>query len=380
MHNQRHIETLLAQLGGEIDPATGGVVPPIQASTTYARGRDYRPAAEGFLYGRDDSNVVRIAESVLASLEGAAASLLFPSGMAAIAALMRTVPNAGAIVLQSQIYWGATKWIRDFCTRRAIGLHEVDASNADLLAAAIARVRPGIVFVETPSNPWLKTVDIAAAAAAAHRVGAILAVDATAATPVLTRPLEFGADISVHAATKAINGHSDVLAGVLSVRDAGSPVWSAIRADRHDAGAVIGPFEAWLLLRGMRTLALRVERACANADAVARFLADHARVREVWYPGLASHPGHALAARQMRGGFGSLLSFLVDGGANEALKVCGRMDVFKRATSLGGVESLAEHRHTIEGAMTGVPENLVRLSVGIENVADLIADLDRALA
>jgi cystathionine gamma-synthase len=283
-------------------------------------------------------------------------------------------------VLQSQIYWGATKWIRDFCARRAIGLHEVDASNADLLAAAIARVRPDIVFVETPSNPWLKTVDIAAAAAAAHRVGAILAVDATAATPVLTRPLEFGADISVHAATKAINGHSDVLAGVLSVRDAGSPVWSAIRADRHDAGAVIGPFEAWLLLRGMRTLALRVERACANADAVARFLADHARVRGVWYPGLASHPGHALAARQMRGGFGSLLSFLVDGGANEALKVCGRMDVFKRATSLGGVESLAEHRHTIEGAMTGVPENLVRLSVGIENVADLIADLDRALA
>lgn len=380
MAGNLHPDTILAQLGGGIDDATGGVVPPLQPSTTYARGRDYRPLAEGYVYGRDDSSVVRIAESVLAKLEGAASSLLFPSGMAAIAALMRTVPNGGAIVLQSRIYWGATKWVRDFCARRGIRLFEVDAADAGAFAQAIARARPNIVFIETPSNPWLKTVDIAAAAAAAHGVGATLAVDATAATPILSRSLQFGADIVMHAATKAINGHSDVLAGVLSAKDASSPPWSAIRTDRHDAGAVIGPFEAWLLLRGMRTLAIRVERACANALAVARFLEGHRSVRAVWYPGLASHAGHALAARQMTGGFGSLMSILVEGDAAAALRFCGRLDLVKRATSLGGVESLAEHRHTIEGDLTEVPPNLVRLSIGIEHVSDLVADLDQALA
>jgi cystathionine gamma-synthase len=243
--------------------------------------------------------------------------------MAAIAALLRTVPNGGAIVLQSRIYWGTTKWVRDFCARRQIGLTEVEAADTTALGAAVKASRPAIVLVETPSNPWLKTVDIAAAAKFAHAAGALLAVDATAATPILMRPLEFGADIVMHAATKAINGHSDVLAGVLATRDAATPVWQAIRTDRHDAGAVIGAFEAWLLLRGMRTLALRVERMSENALAIARFLESHPAVVQVFYPGLASHAGHALAARQMRGGFGGLMSILVKGGAGEALRFCG---------------------------------------------------------
>jgi cystathionine gamma-synthase len=236
-----------------------------------------------------------------------------------------------------------------------------------------------MVWIETPSNPWLKTVDLSAASKVAHAHGALLAVDATAATPILSRPLEWGADIVMHAATKALNGHSDVLAGVLSTSDRQSPTWKAIATDRHDAGAVIGSFEAWLLLRGMRTLALRVERMSKNAMAIAEFLDGHGGVEAVWYPGLPDHAGHEIAARQMSGGFGGLLSFLVRGDAGAALALCARLRVIHRATSLGGVESLIEHRHTVEGSGTGIPANLLRLSVGIEHVDDLIGDLTQAL-
>jgi len=212
----------------------------------------------------------------------------------------------------------------------------------------------------------------------AHKSGAVLVVDGTAATPVLTRALDLGADLVMHSATKALNGHSDVLAGVLSCRDPGNPMWQEIATDRHDAGAIIGPFEAWLLMRGMRTLPLRVERMSANALAVAEYLAAHPRIETVYYPGLASHVGHEIARRQMQGGYGYLLSALVVGGRARALEVVGRLQLFHRATSLGGVESLVEHRHTIE-PHTGIPENLIRLSVGIEAVEDLIADLAQAL-
>jgi cystathionine gamma-synthase len=286
--------------------------------------------------------------------------------------------DGACVLIQSGIYWGTTKWVRDFAARRAIAVVEVDASDAGALAKAAAARRFDLVFIETPSNPWLKTVDIAAAAEAAHKSGALLAVDSTAATPILSQPLDLGADIVMHSATKAINGHSDVLAGVLAARDTTAKTWVDIKADRQTAGAIIGPFEAWLLLRGMRTLALRVERMSENAMTVARHLEAHPKVEAVLYPGLESHAGHAVAARQMKGGYGSLLSFLVKGGKAEALAVTGRLDLFHRATSLGGVESLVEHRFTIE-PHTGIPENLIRASVGIESVDDLIADLDRAL-
>lgn len=371
--------TVAAQAGGAVDVASGGVVPPIQPATTFLRGEDYAPLNPANTYSRDHSDNARAAEAVIARLEGATSALLFPSGMAAIAALFRALPGGAGLVVQSQIYWGTTKFVRAHAARHGHPLTEVAAQDAGALAAAVRKVRPALVFIETPSNPWLRTTDIAAAAAVAHEVGALLALDSTAATPILTRPLEHGADIVMHSATKALNGHSDVLAGVLAVRDDSSPLWAAIREDRQTAGAVLGPFEAWLLLRGMRTLAVRVERSSRSALAVAQWLAEHPRVTDVFYPGLPSHPGHDVAKRQMQGGYGGLLSFVVQGEAEAALGVVGRLRLFQRATSLGGVESLVEHRHTIE-PHTGIPPGLIRVSVGLEDERDLIADLAQALA
>lgn len=370
--------TIAAQAAGAVDPQSGGVVPPLQMATTYLRGADYQPLRPDNIYLRDQSDIVRVAETVLGQLEGAQETLLFPSGMAAIAAAFRTVPNGGRVLVQSQIYWGTTKWLRDFCTRRDIELHEVEASDADAFAMACNTVKPALVLIETPSNPWLRVTDIEAAAEAVHAVGGLLMVDSTAATPVLQKPLSHGADIVMHSATKGINGHSDVLAGVLATNAPDAAIWSDIKADRHDAGAVIGPFEAWLLVRGMRTLPLRMREMSRNAQAIATYLSGHPQVESVLYPGQTDHPGHAIAARQMTGGFGPLLSFVVRGGAEAALNVAGRLNLFHRATSLGGVESLVEHRHTIE-PHNRIPKGLLRLSVGIEDADDLIADLAQAL-
>jgi cystathionine gamma-synthase len=370
--------SIAAQAAGATETETGGVVPGISLATTYLRGEDYTLLRPENTYGRDHNATVRQAEEVIRQLEGAAESLLFPSGMAAVAAVFRALPSGARVVMQTGIYWGTLKWVREYCVRRAILLDEVEASDAGALAEA-CRSSADMVWIETPSNPWLRTVDIAAAAGMAHKAGAVLVVDGTAATPVLTRALDLGADISMHSATKALNGHSDVLAGVLSCREPNLPMWREIAVDRHDAGAILGPFEAWLLMRGMRTLPLRVERMCDNALAIAQWLDSQEGVAAVLYPGLPGHEGHAVAARQMRGGFGYLLSFLVKGDRARALEVVGRLRLFHRATSLGGVESLVEHRHTIE-PHTGIPETLVRLSVGIEAVEDLIADLAQALA
>jgi cystathionine gamma-synthase len=373
-----HPATIAAQAAGAVDPASGGVVPPVQFATTYLRDENYELVNPDNVYLRSHNENTRVAERILNALEGAEGTLIFPSGMAAIAAVFRTVPNGASVVVQSQIYWGTTKWIRDFCTRRQIALHEVDASDLDAFAALCRAEKPDLCLIETPSNPWLRITDISGAAAAAHEVGATLVVDSTAASPVLSHPLEHGADIVMHSATKGINGHSDVLAGSLATNDASAPRWQMIRDDRNEAGAVIGPMEAWLLARGMRTLPLRMREMSRNAMTLAEFLADHPQVEQVMYPGLPDHPGHALAAQQMSGGYGGLLSFVVKGGAGAALKAAGRLELFHRATSLGGVESLVEHRHTIE-PHTGIPEGLLRLSVGIEDVEDLGADLGQAL-
>ena len=376
--SQLHPATIAAQAAGAVDPASGGVVPPVQFATTYLRDENYDLVNPDNVYLRSHNENTRVAERILNALEGAEETLIFPSGMAAIAAVFRTVPNGASVVVQSQIYWGTTKWIRDFCTRRQIALHEVDASDLDAFAALCRAEKPDLCLIETPSNPWLRITDIAGAAAAAHEVGATLVVDSTAASPVLSHPLEHGADIVMHSATKGINGHSDVLAGSLATNDAGAPRWQMIHDDRNEAGAVIGPMEAWLLARGMRTLPLRMREMSRNAMTLAEFLADHPQVEQVMYPGLPDHPGHALAAQQMSGGYGGLLSFVVKGGAEAALNAAGRLQLFHRATSLGGVESLVEHRHTIE-PHTGIPEGLLRLSVGIEDVEDLGADLGQAL-
>ena len=370
--------TIAAQAGGLLDADTGGVVPPIHPATTFVRGEDYAPVVEGNVYSRTAAPNGRMVEGVLAELEGAQGSMVFPSGMAAVAAVFRTLPAGACVVVQSQIYWGTTAWIRDFCTRRSITLIEVEASDTDAFSAACVAHKPALAWIETPSNPWLRIVDISACAQAVHAVGGVLVVDMTTCTPILTRALDFGADIVMHSATKGLNGHSDVLAGALSVADASSAIWQAIRMDRDMAGAVLGPFEAWLLLRGMRTLPLRVERMSTNAQKLAEYLSDHPAVEAVLYPGLPTHAGHALAVEQMKGGFGPLLSFVVKGEAKAALAAVARLKLFHRATSLGGVESLVEHRHTIE-PHTGIPEGLLRLSVGIEDAGDLTEDLGQAL-
>ncbi|MGB5863027.1 MAG: PLP-dependent aspartate aminotransferase family protein [Sulfitobacter sp.] len=377
MHNLQPA-TIAAQAAGLLDDSTGGVVPPIHPATTFVRGEDYVPVADGNVYSRSHAPNGRMVEQVLVELEQAADAMVFPSGMAAVAAVFRTLPAGASVLVQSQIYWGTTAWIREFCTRRDITLIEVEASDTAAFCAACTAHSPALAWIETPSNPWLRIVDIAACADAVHGVGGLLVADMTTATPVLMRALSHGADLVMHSATKGLNGHSDVLAGALVCSDASCEIWKAIRADRDMAGAVLGPFEAWLLLRGMRTLPLRMERMSSNAQRLAEYLSDHPAVEMVLYPGLPSHEGHTLACKQMQGGFGPLLSFVVKGGAPAALGAVARLKLFHRATSLGGVESLVEHRHTIE-PHTGIPEGLLRLSVGIEDAGDLMDDLGQAL-
>jgi len=369
--------TLAAQAQHFVDPATGSVVPAIDVSTTYARDRDYALVG-GLSYSRDDNPTYLQAESLLARLEGGAGAKLFASGMAAISAVFQTLrPGDHAVVPRGQ-YFGTLKMLRQTIEPMGVAVTYVDASDIDAIAAA---VRPGetrLVYVETPANPTWAVTDIAAAAEVAHRAGAILAVDSTVATPVLSRPIEHGANLVVHSATKYLNGHSDVLAGAI-VTAADDERWEQIGLQRALNGAVLGPFEAFLLLRGMRTLFLRVERASATAMAIAHRFDGDQRVRQVCYPGLAAFPGHAVAARQMTGGFGGMLSLRLAGGRDACLAMLSKVEVFTRATSLGGVESLIEHRWTIEQPHSDVPEDLVRLSIGIEAAGDLIADLDRAL-
>jgi cystathionine gamma-synthase len=374
------LDAWLAHGGGAPDPRTGAVVPAIPMSTTFGRGDDYELTSDEHGYVRDDDDAVRRVEDVVARMEGAAATRAFSSGMAAIVAVARSVRPGGTLLLQSSIYWGATAALRRLTEHHGVTLVEVDCTDTAAATAAIAQHQPDVVLVEALSNPMLGVVDVAALAAAVHDHGGVLAVDATVPTPLSLRPLELGADLALHSATKSLNGHSDVLAGLVSARDASTATWDFITAERKQAGAVLGPVGAWLLLRGMRTLPLRHDRACASAQTLAEHLGAHPGVREVRYPGLPTHPGHELAARQCSRGFGGLLSARVAGGAEGALRVVRALELCVPATSLGGVETLVEHRHTVEQGVTDVPSDLLRISVGIEPVADLVADWDAALA
>jgi cystathionine gamma-synthase len=372
------IATRVAHALGAIDRTTGALVPPVHSATTYARDRDYKlPGA--WSYGRPDNPTVEAGEAVLRSIEGGAGALLFPSGMAAATAIFQSLKPGDHVVAPKVMYWALRNYLIESLQPWGIAVDLVDMTDLRALAAAM---RPGptrVVWIETPANPTWAVTDIAAAADIAHKAGAILAVDSTAATPVLTRPLEHGADIVMHSATKYLNGHSDVLAGALvAARD--DAFWQRIDRARWEGGAILGGFEAWLLLRGLRTLVVRVQQASRNAQAIAEHCLGHANVEQVLYPGLGNDPGHAVARRQMSGGFGGMLSIRVKGGRAAALAVAGRLQLFARATSLGGVESLVEHRASIEGPNSPVPADLLRLSVGIEAGSDLIADLDQALA
>ena len=372
--------TIAARAGGYIDAGSGGVVPPLQQSTTFVRDEDYNPLVGDNVYGRDQNDQVRLAEDVLTQLEGAQDSLLFASGMAAISTLFSALKRGQKLIVQSSIYWGTTAWAREFCNHREIILIEADSTKAETFTDLIKSEKPDMVFIEVPSNPWILTSDIEAISSVTKSMGAIFAVDATAATPILMQPISLGADIVMHSVTKAINGHSDVIAGVLSCADASSDLWAFVKRERHGAGAILSPHSAWMLIRGMRTLPLRMERMCANAMAIAQFLEGHGKIDTVWYPGLEHHQGHEIAKTQMPKGYGYLMSFLIKGAREEALRFCRHLKGIHRATSLGGVESLVEHRHTIEGDMTDCPENLIRLSVGIEDVADLINEINSALS
>jgi cystathionine gamma-synthase len=376
--NKQHPATLAAQALGWIDEATGAVVAPIHTATTFLRDPDnqYR---RGHGYGRADNPSYLQPQALLTALEGGAASLLFASGMAAAAAVFNTLPPGAHVVAPQVMYWALRRWLAAKAASGALAVDFADAADPDALRRAVMPDRTALVWIETPANPLWSITDIAAAADIAHAAGTLLAVDSTAATPVLTRPLALGADLVMHSATKYLNGHSDVIAGALTAARA-DEFWQRLAAARSGDGAILGSFEAYLLLRGMRTLYPRVERACRSAMQIAERLAGHPRVLAVLYPGLPSHPGHAVAARQMTGGFGGMLSIRVKGGADAAIATAARVELWKRATSLGGVESLIEHRASVEGESSPVPPDLLRLSVGIEHPDDLIADLEAALA
>ena len=375
----RRGETIAAQAGHFIDPASGAVTPPIQPSVTFARDADYALIDPDFNYGRANNPTTATAEALLASLEGAEAALLFASGLAAASALFATLPQGARVVAPRVMYQGTLSRIKQMAETGQIEYALFDATEAGALEQTVGTAETALVWIESPCNPTWDVVDIAAAACTAHDAGARLAVDSTVATPVLTRPLDLGADVVFHSATKYLNGHSDVLAGVL-VSAKADDAWQRIGDARWLGGAVLGVFEAWLLIRGLRTLFLRVRRASESALAIARHFEGHKKLDAVLYPGLASHPGHAIAARQMTGGFGGMLSLLVTGGREAAVRTASRAEIFLPATSLGGVESLVEHRATIEGLESDVPENLLRLSVGIEDVGELIADLEHMLS
>ena len=372
-------ETRIVQGLHYVDPQTGGVVPPIQPSTTFARQRNYELVAPDYSYARDQNPVYETAEKMLVELENADEALLFSSGMAAAMAVFQALEPGDHIVAPTVMYWGLRGWLLDFCANWGLDLEFYDSTRAGELQAQLRPGKTRILWLETPSNPTWDVVDIAEAARAARAAGARVVVDSTVATPVLTRPLTLGADIVMHSATKYINGHGDVVAGALACRQR-DDFWERIHHVRAHGGAILGSFEAWLLQRGMRTMYLRVRRASESALAIAEHFEGHPRVADVLYPGLASHPGHDIAARQMMGGFGGMLSLRIKGGKDAALKVAGRCNTFIRATSLGGVESLVEHRFSIEGADSPIPEDLLRLSIGIESVQDLISDLEQALA
>ena len=368
--------TVTAQAMGACDPTTRAIVPPLVASAHYERSPDGSYPG-GHSYTRDQNPTYKPCEKLLAHLEKGHEALLFSSGMAAAVTVFENLPFGAHVVIPEYMYWTLRLWLEEMSRK---GRFVLDSSPNGDLDALREVIRPGItkiVWVETPSNPTCAITDICGTVEVAHQAGARVVVDGTVATPVLSRPLELGADMVMHSATKQLNGHSDVLAGVL-ITACDDEDWDSIKRDRYVRGAVIGPFEAWLLLRGLRTLFLRVTKASETAQQIAEMLVEMPNVKKMFYPGLALHPGHDVALRQMHGGFGPIVSFCVDG-YNEASRVVQALQVFRNATSLGGVESLVEHRAQVEGLHTNVPEDLVRLSIGIEDVDDLATDLKQAL-
>ena len=370
-------ESLAAQALGWVESKTGAISPPIHMSSTFLRDPDnqYRT---GHIYIRDDNPAFEQVEALLAKLEGGAAALVFASGMAAVTSVFLALQPGDHAVVAEKVYYGVRKWLLGFAKPWGLEIDFVDMSDTDAVRRAMRPGKTKLVWTETPANPVWTITDLAAIAEIAHSAGAKLAVDSTVATPVFCKPLSLGVDIVMHSATKFLNGHSDICAGALITREEDA-FWERLWTVRTQLGSVIGSFEAWLLLRGMRSLFPRVQHAARSAQRLAERLREHPMVASVLYPGLTDFPGHAIAARQMIGGFGAMLSIRVKGGEVGAVRSAANVNLWKRATSLGGTESLIEHRASIEGEGTSTPNDLLRLSVGLESADDLYDDLAAAL-
>ena len=370
-----HFETTCVHAGRHVDPATGAVAPPIHLSTTFERKPDYAP--EGYVYGRSANPNRDQLEACLAALEGGTTAIAFASGAAAASAVFQSLKPGDHVICTRDAYHGVLRILREIMSTWELKVSYVDASDLAALQAAVTR-DTRLIWVESPSNPLLKLTDIAAVADIARRADAYAVCDSTFATPALQNPLALGMDLVMHSTTKYIGGHSDVTGGALVARESGA--WAErLRFLQGAGGAVPSPFDCWMLLRGTATLGVRLQAQSATALSLARWLEKHPKVEQVFHPGLESHPQHALARRQMRG-FGAMLSFNARGGETAARQVTTRVKLFTRATSLGGVESLIEHRAAVEGPESPTPKQLIRVSAGLEHVDDLIADLDQALA
>ena len=368
--------------GQEPDSAVGSVVPPIYATSTFIQDK-VGEARGGYEYSRSSNPTRTALEECLAALEGGRHGLVFASGLAAEDTLLRTIASPGShFVVPDDAYGGTYRLFARVHQRWGVAADPAHLTNLDSVAAAISPGETKAVWIETPTNPLLNIADIAAIVDLAHSAGALVVVDNTFATPYLQQPLELGADIVVHSTTKYCGGHSDIIGGALVLND--DDLAEELRFHQNAIGGVASPFDCWLILRGLRTLAVRMEKHCDNAELVAAFLDDHPRIAQVYFPGLDAHPGHDLAKRQMRR-YGGMVSFSVVGGEQAALQVCEGTSVIILGESLGGVESLIEHpgrmtHLSVAGTQLEVPSDLIRLSVGIEDADDLIADLDRALA
>jgi cystathionine gamma-synthase len=379
--NQAGPATRAIHAGQSPDPLTGAVVPPIHASSTYAQD-GVGGLRSGYEYSRAGNPTRAALETCMASLEGGARGLAFASGLAAEDTLIRTVANPGdRILLADDAYGGTYRQFAGLHARWGLEIDPVAITDPDAVADRLQQRQPAMLWLESPTNPLLNVADIAALSHLAHEAGALVVTDNTFASPYLQQPLALGADVVVHSTTKYCGGHSDVVGGMLIAGD--QDLGERLAWHQNAIGGIAGPFDSWLVLRGLRTLAMRMERHCDNAERIANWLATRSAVAEVFYPGLQAHPGHQVASAQMKR-YGGMISFRVAGGEAAAVKACGQTEIFTLAESLGGVESLIEHpakmtHQSVAGTPLEVPADLIRLSVGCEDVSDLIGDLDHAL-
>jgi cystathionine gamma-synthase len=374
-----HQDTLTATALSWVDEETDAMISPLRPSTSFLRDPNDLDRA-GRMFTRDDNPTYQQPEALINELEGGAGCLLFASGMASITSVFHILNPGDHVILPVNVYSGLRDWLNQHGLRWGLEISFLKHYDANFIEKALIPGKTKLVWIETPSNPTWDVSDIAAISKVAHQARALVAIDNTVSTPILTRPIEHGVDIVVHSGSKYLNGHGDVIAGALIVAPGQESVLQKIKAIRNEYGGVLGTFEAWLLLRGMRTLAVRVKTACSNAMVIAQFLDTQANVKKVLYCGLETHAGHEIASRQMQGGFGAMLSVQVDGGEIEAKKIASKTCLIRQAISFGSTETVIEHRAGMEGVDSPTPRDLLRMSIGIENVDDIIADLKQALS